>query len=110
VVSLKRGLLSDQYDEPTGLPGVGHRRPGTIHSALRKEELRTANRDENADLFWAVRGGGDNFDYVNFQLTEDDGTRTVSAYGKNYVRLQQVKSRYDPGNLFRVNRNIPPAR
>jgi hypothetical protein len=110
VVSLKRSLLSGQYDEPKGLPGVGHRRPGTIHSALRKEELRTANRDENADLFWAVRGGGDNFDYVNFQLAEDDGTRTVSAYGKNYVHLQQVKSRYDPGNLFRVNLNIPPAR
>ena len=48
--------------------------------------------------------------YVNFQLAEDDATRTSEAYGKNYERLRRVKAAYDPENLFRVNRNIPPAR
>jgi len=47
--------------------------------------------------------------YVNFQLAEDDPARTADAYGKNYERLQRVKAEYDPDNLFRVNRNIPPA-
>jgi FAD/FMN-containing dehydrogenase len=47
--------------------------------------------------------------YVNFQLTEDDTTRTAAAYGNNYQRLQRVKAEYDPDNIFRVNRNIPPA-
>jgi FAD/FMN-containing dehydrogenase len=47
--------------------------------------------------------------YVNFQVAEDDIERTMAAYGDNYERLQQVKAKYDPGNLFRVNRNIPPA-
>jgi FAD/FMN-containing dehydrogenase len=47
--------------------------------------------------------------YVNFQLAEDDSTRTTAAYGNNYQRLQRVKADYDPDNLFRVNRNIPPA-
>jgi FAD/FMN-containing dehydrogenase len=47
--------------------------------------------------------------YVNFQLADDDAARTADAYGKNYQRLQQVKATYDPDNLFRVNRNIPPA-
>jgi FAD/FMN-containing dehydrogenase len=47
--------------------------------------------------------------YVNFQLAEDDTTRTAAAYGTNYQRLQRVKATYDPDNLFRVNRNIPPA-
>jgi FAD/FMN-containing dehydrogenase len=47
--------------------------------------------------------------YVNFQLAEDDTARTASSYGRNYERLQRVKTRYDPDNFFRVNRNIAPA-
>jgi hypothetical protein len=47
--------------------------------------------------------------YVNFQLAEDDTARTAAAYGSNYQRLQRVKADYDPDNLLRVNRNIPPA-
>jgi FAD/FMN-containing dehydrogenase len=46
--------------------------------------------------------------YVNFQLAQDDSARTADAYGKNYQHLQRVKAEYDPDNLFRVNRNIPP--
>ncbi|WP_108446768.1 FAD-binding oxidoreductase [Halomonas denitrificans] len=49
-------------------------------------------------------GGG----YVNF-LTEDEGDRVASAYGVNFARLQAVKRRVDPDNLFRVNLNIPPG-
>jgi FAD/FMN-containing dehydrogenase len=47
--------------------------------------------------------------YINFQLADDDTARTADAYGANYQRLQRVKADYDPDNLFRVNRNIPPA-
>jgi len=47
--------------------------------------------------------------YINFQLAEDDSARTAAAYGTNYQRLQHAKATYDPDNLFRVNRNIPPA-
>jgi FAD/FMN-containing dehydrogenase len=46
--------------------------------------------------------------YVNF-LTADEGDRLRSAYGPNYDRLAQVKRKYDPDNLFRVNQNIEPA-
>jgi FAD/FMN-containing dehydrogenase len=48
--------------------------------------------------------------YVNFQVADDDATRTAAAYGGNYQRLQQVKATYDPDNLFRVNRNVDPSR
>jgi FAD/FMN-containing dehydrogenase len=46
--------------------------------------------------------------YINFQ-TADDDQLPAGAYGKNYERLRRVKAAYDPDNLFRVNRNIPPA-
>jgi hypothetical protein len=46
--------------------------------------------------------------YINFQTADDDQV-PADAYGKNYERLQRVKATYDPDNLFRVNRNIPPS-
>ena len=46
--------------------------------------------------------------YVNF-LTADEGDRIRSAYGPNYDRLIQVKRKYDPDNLFRMNQNIKPT-
>ncbi len=46
--------------------------------------------------------------YVNF-LTADEGDRVAAAYGPNYDRLAQVKRKYDPDNLFRVNQNIRPG-
>jgi FAD/FMN-containing dehydrogenase len=46
--------------------------------------------------------------YVNF-LTEDESERVAASYGTNYPRLQTVKRRFDPGNLFRMNLNIAPA-
>ncbi len=61
------------------------------------------------DAWESIRPFSTGGNYVNFQLAEDDATRTADAYGKNYERLQRVKGEYDPHNLFRVNRNIPPA-
>jgi FAD/FMN-containing dehydrogenase len=40
----------------------------------------------------------------------DEGQDLVrAAYGENYDRLAQIKAKYDPDNLFRVNQNIVPA-
>jgi len=46
--------------------------------------------------------------YVNF-LTDDEAERVAASYGENYPRLQALKQRIDPGNLFRMNLNIAPA-
>ena len=47
--------------------------------------------------------------YVNF--LEDEGEERVrAAYpGATWDRLREIKRRYDPDNLFRLNQNIPPA-
>ena len=47
--------------------------------------------------------------YVNF-MTEDESDRVQSAYGSNYKKLAEIKQKYDPQNLFRVNQNIQPGR
>jgi hypothetical protein len=46
--------------------------------------------------------------YVNF-MTTDERDRLPAHYGLNYDRLAQVKRRYYPENLFRMNQNIQPA-
>lgn len=46
--------------------------------------------------------------YINTGTT-DDVERVRMNYGGNYERLAGVKSRYDPGNLFRLNANIRPG-
>jgi FAD/FMN-containing dehydrogenase len=59
--------------------------------------------------FAEVLNQGDNAAYVNF-LAEEGEERTRAAYpGATWDRLVEVKRRYDPTNLFRLNQNIPPA-
>jgi FAD/FMN-containing dehydrogenase len=46
--------------------------------------------------------------YINF-MADDDQERIRSNYRGNFERLQDIKRRYDPDNLFRHNQNIMPA-
>ncbi|WP_254523687.1 FAD-binding oxidoreductase [Natrinema caseinilyticum] len=46
--------------------------------------------------------------YVNF-ISEREGEEAL-AYGENHDRLVEVKTTYDPENLFRMNQNVEPAR
>jgi FAD/FMN-containing dehydrogenase len=45
--------------------------------------------------------------YVN-DLGEEGDERARGAYGENYDRLVELKTRYDPTNFFRLNQNIQP--
>jgi FAD/FMN-containing dehydrogenase len=49
-------------------------------------------------------GGG----YVNMMMHDEGPDRVRASFGDNYDRLVEVKRRYDPANLFRVNQNIAP--
>jgi len=48
--------------------------------------------------------------YVNF-MPEDETQRVQKgAFARNYEKLAMLKAKYDPGNLFRLNQNIEPAK
>jgi len=60
------------------------------------------------EYYGALAPHSDKGGYINF-AAGDDQSRVGASYGKSYDRLRQVKSKYDPGNLFRHNQNIAPA-
>jgi FAD/FMN-containing dehydrogenase len=45
--------------------------------------------------------------YVN-QLGDTSDQLVRSAYGPNYARLMELKKKYDPNNVLRLNQNIKP--
>ena len=47
--------------------------------------------------------------YVNHMSGEETAAVVRASYGPNYDRLAQVKAKYDPDNIFRLNANIRPA-
>jgi hypothetical protein len=68
------------------------------------DEYRTWVRDAWRALKPYSTGGN----YINFQTDDETDERTVESYRENHRRLETVKGKYDPSNLFRVNRNIEP--
>jgi FAD/FMN-containing dehydrogenase len=53
---------------------------------------------------------GDRSGYVGF-LGDEGADRVRAAYpGATWDWLRRIKAEYDPGNLFRQNQNIPPAK
>ena len=76
----------------------------------------TEPRDNEANIGWAR----DTYSalaphlaprrWLNY-LGEDETAEAVrDAYGANYSRLTEVKRKYDPQNVFRLNQNVQPAR
>lgn len=47
--------------------------------------------------------------YVNF-MSGDEQDRVPEAYRQRWERMVAIKSRYDPGNFFRLNQNVQPRR
>ena len=49
--------------------------------------------------------------YLNFPGLLEEGEQQLRAsFGSHYERLVEVKTKWDPDNLFRLNHNVPPRR
>ena len=68
-----------------------------------REKITTWARDYWEALHPYSAGGA----YANFMM-EEGAERVKATYRDNYERLVEVKTKYDPTNLFRVNQNIRP--
>jgi FAD/FMN-containing dehydrogenase len=99
--------------EPNDATAFGHRdRRALIWLITPFDDLAGAGRhgawtaDFEAELLAAGCGSGS---YSNF-LTNDGEAQLHAAYPPaTLARLADIKRRYDPGNVFRSNLNIPPA-
>ena len=61
------------------------------------------------DAFLAALDQGVAGAYSNFLEGDGIGTVRLAYPGQTYERLAEIKRRYDPTNLFRLNHNIAPA-
>jgi FAD/FMN-containing dehydrogenase len=70
--------------------------------------------DDKTNIDWAraawrdMRSFSTGGTYVNFLTEEEGDDRIHAAYRKNYERLVEIKTKWDPANLFRTNKNILP--
>lgn len=68
-----------------------------------KEKIVNWTKDYWTALHPFSEGGA----YINFMMDEGED-RIKATYGDNYEKLTEIKAKYDPANLFRVNQNIKP--
>jgi FAD/FMN-containing dehydrogenase len=95
---------------PQQATAYGHREAQfamNVHGRWADPEKDEACIAWSRDLFKAAAPFATGAVYVNF-MTQDEGERVRAAYGSNYERLVQLKRKYDPTNLFRMNQNIRP--
>jgi FAD/FMN-containing dehydrogenase len=96
---------------PVDATAFAHRRSAIM---LNIAVFYTDEADRQRRLAWANEFADavrqeDRGAYVNFLLDEGE-ERVRAAYpGATWPHLVEVKRRYDPTNLFRLNQNIPPA-
>jgi FAD/FMN-containing dehydrogenase len=78
-----------------------------VHTRWRDKAQDSACVAWARQLFESVAPFASGSVYVNF-MPDDEKDRVEKAYGTNYRRLAEIKRRYDPDNLFRMNQNIRP--
>jgi FAD/FMN-containing dehydrogenase len=110
-------LLEHFHGEVTRVPvdatAVPHREPShnlAITSVWTDPQANEENIAWTRETFRALEPFLAGRRYVNYFAEDDTGEESARAgYGPNYERLVEVKSAYDPDNLFHRNANVPPG-
>lgn len=78
-----------------------------VHARWRDPAMDKACIGWARELFEAAKPYSAGTAYINF-MPADEADRVQEAYGVSYHRLAELKRRYDPSNLFRMNQNVTP--
>jgi FAD/FMN-containing dehydrogenase len=103
------GALGD-FDEDDG--SVGNRDAAyacVIQTMYPADGPAATNREWVRSAWTTLRKYSTGGNYVNFHTADEPDDRIAESYRTNLARLVAVKTKYDPENLFRVNRNIKPS-
>lgn len=102
------GAISRVPDEATAYAHRDRRIMANVAALYADPADASTNEAWVSDLAGALYQG-DDAAYVNFQTdTSDAGVRRAYP-DATWQRLQEIKLRYDPGNLFHLNHNVPPT-
>jgi FAD/FMN-containing dehydrogenase len=105
-----RGLGGAMARVPAGATAFGHRSARVLFAVITVFEGPAEPHVAWTEaLFDAVRPLARGV-YSNFLDDEGEGRIREAYPAETFVRLAEVKRRYDPSNLFRLNQNIAPAR
>jgi FAD/FMN-containing dehydrogenase len=108
---LHLGGALNEHDEDDG--AIGNRDARYMHGANGMWEPDEPNDDAFQhwirDAWTRLRPFSTGRTYINFQTADEGDDRIRATYGANFDRLAAVKQLYDPGNMFRANRNIRPG-
>jgi FAD/FMN-containing dehydrogenase len=128
---LLEAIMDLGASRPTPMTGLGLWQLGGEFGRVPENAMAFANRsapflvtieatwqdpaDSERCIAWArnawatLRRFGSGGLYANFAgFGEEKNDLTRAAFGANYDRLVELKTQYDPGNLFHINLNIPP--
>ncbi|HXV56614.1 MAG TPA: FAD-binding protein, partial [Gaiellaceae bacterium] len=96
---------------PVDATAFAHRRSRIMVNvaAIYGSQDEAPGHEEWAAEFAAALRQGDGGMYVNFVGDEGEAAVRAAYPGETWTRLAAIKRRYDPGNLFRLNQNIPPG-
>jgi len=102
------GAVHDVAPEATAF---GHRdaKYATVIAGMWPDpETNEANIRWVRDYYAALAPHSERGGYINF-AAGDDTDRVGANFGIHFDRLRELKKKYDPGNVFRINQNIVPA-
>ena len=103
------GAIRRRSEEETAFTGRDAEFAININCAATEPHLYDTDRAWVREWFDALEPHSTGGVYVNF-IADEDSERVRAAYGQSkYERLAELKARYDPKNVLRLNQNIKPA-